>query len=65
LRCVDGDCCARSEECGASQADQRKEGFFHVVGRMYIRMVCVEASGIGQGIVRKKGTRWRIPKNPF
>ena len=47
LRCVHGDCCARSEEGRASQADQQMEGYFHVVGRMYIRMVCVEASGIG------------------
>jgi hypothetical protein len=65
LRCVHGDGCARSEECRASQADQRKEGFFHVVGRLYIRMVCVEASGIGEGILRKNVTRWGIPNRPF
>ena len=39
-----------------------------MVGRMYIRMVCVEASGIGQRILRakeKNGTRDRISKHPF
>ena len=28
-------------------------------------MVCVDASGIGQGILRKNGTRETIPKRPF